>query len=218
MTVEKKRNETIVRDLAEAVRVHDERALHELFDDASTSGITAPEVRRALIGGLEEVRQNLMSNDASIPDFLLSLDRVTEGLGRLSRFRGYDRSSVEDTTVVIGVVEGDPHDLGKNVIAGIYRAYGYRVFDLGHEVSQEAFVKATVRESAEVLALSAMMSTTMVVMRDIIGEVRVKSPGTLIIVGGAPLNEVLALSYGADGYAESALTVLEETERLMAGS
>jgi methanogenic corrinoid protein MtbC1 len=217
MTVEKG-NETVVHDLAEAVRAHDERALHALFDDAATSGMTAPEVRRALIGGLEEVRQNLMSNDASIPDFLLSLDRVTEGLGRLSRFPGYDRSSVEDTTVVIGVVEGDPHDLGKNVIAGIYGAYGYRVVDLGREVSQETFVKAVVQEGAEVLALSAMMSTTMVVMRDVIGEVRIKSPGTLVIVGGAPLNDVLAQAYGADGYAESAITVLEETERLMAGS
>ncbi|MEA3471301.1 MAG: cobalamin-dependent protein [Thermodesulfobacteriota bacterium] len=217
MTVERG-EETVVHDLAAVVKVHNQTALHELLDDVSTSGMTAPEVRRALIGGLEEVRKNLMSNDASIPDFLLSLDTVTEGLGRLSRFPGYDRDSVEETTVVIGVVEGDPHDLGKNVIAGIYRAYGYRVLDLGREVSREAFVKAVVREGAEVLALSAMMSTTMVVMHDIIGEIRIKSPGTSVIVGGAPLNDVLARSYGADGYAESALTVLEETDKLIAGS
>ncbi len=210
-------SETIVNDLAAAVSIHDEEALHKLLDDASTLGMTAPKVRRALISGLEAVRKNLMSKDASIPDFLLSLDRVTEGLRRLARFAGYDRSSVEGTTVVIGVVEGDPHDLGKNVIAGVYRAYGYRVFDLGRDVPVEAFIRGVLKEGAEILALSAMMSTTMVVMRDIIGEIKIKSPATSVIVGGAPLNDVLARSYGADGYAESALNVLEETERLTAG-
>jgi 5-methyltetrahydrofolate--homocysteine methyltransferase len=123
-----------------------------------------------------------------------------------------DKANEGEIPLVIGFVEGDPHDLGKNIIAAIYRNYGYRLFDLGRDVSKERFVKSAQENRARVLALSAMMSTTAMIMRDIIQEVKAESPDTVVIVGGAPLDETLARSYGADGYAETAVTILEETE------
>lgn len=202
----------LMNNLVEAVWKHDDMVMSAAMDEVLNTGIPSNETHRCLIWGLEQVRHKLMSNDTSIPEFLLCMDMVTKALERLSSLKKDSDSNGAAIPLVIGVVEGDPHDLGKNIIAGIYRTSGYQVFDLGREVSKEIFVKAVLDNKAEILALSAMMSTTMVGMRDIIQEVKVKSPHTIVIVGGAPLNEALAKSYGADGYAESAVSVLEKTK------
>lgn len=198
----------LLNNLEEAVWKHSNKITGETLDEALNAGIAPDDIRHALLQGFEHVRRRLMSNEVSIPDMLLCIDRVTEGLNSISG----GKATEEGIPLVIGVVEGDPHDLGKNIIARIYKTYGYRVFDLGRDVPGKLFVKGVQENKANVLALSAMMSTTMVEMREIIQEVKVKSPGTAIIVGGAPVDETLARSWGADGYAETAVTVLEETQ------
>ncbi|MCX5851367.1 MAG: cobalamin-dependent protein [Deltaproteobacteria bacterium] len=203
-----------VERIKNAAKSRDAQVLEQCLAGAAHEGIPAMQVRDLLFGELESVRKRLMSNDTSIPEFLLTLDCVLDGLDRIRSYPGF--TPRVDCTVVIGVVEGDPHDLGKNVIAGIYRACGYRVIDLGRNVPREAFTKAVRDEGAVLLALSAMMSTTMVVMRNIIRDARILTPAAKIIVGGAPLSAELARDYGADTYAESALTVIEKTEEVLA--
>ncbi len=177
---------------------------------AMDAGLSVKEVRHAICEGLNTLRRKLMSNYTSLPEFLLCIDAATKGLAKLSEFG--DTGAMAALTVVIGVVEGDPHDLGKSIISGVYKAFGYRVVDLGVQVKADEFERAVVENKADILALSAMMSTTMASMPDIIRTVRQMSPGTVIMVGGAPLDRQLAEKYGADGYAQSAITVLEETE------
>jgi methylmalonyl-CoA mutase cobalamin-binding domain/chain len=181
-----------------------------LTTKAMDTGLPMRDVRHAILEGLNTLRRTLMSNRTSLPEFLLCIDAATQGLAKLSEFG--DTVDKGALSVVIGVVEGDPHDLGKSIISGVYRACGYRVVDLGVQVRAEEFERAVLENKAEILALSAMMSTTMCYMPDIIRAVRQKSPKTVIMVGGAPLDRQLAENYGADGYAESAVTVLEETE------
>ena len=205
-------NDSLLKDLQTAVSKHDGEMLRATMDRALDARTEAADVHRAILLGLEQIRHKFMSNDTSLPDFLLCIDTVTEGLTRLSSAQKGRGTTEDDTSVVIGVVEGDPHDLGKNIIAAIYRAYGYRVFDLGCQVPNEEFARSVVDNSAQVLALSAMMSTTVVAMRDIIHEVKAQSPDTVIMVGGAPMDEALAWRYGADGYSQTAVTVLEETK------
>jgi trimethylamine corrinoid protein len=177
---------------------------------AMDAGLSIETVRHAILEGLNSQRRKLMSNHTSLPEFLLCIDAATQGLAKLSVFGDTRDNGV--LTIVIGVVEGDPHDLGKSIISGVYRAYGYRVVDLGVQVSAENFESAVIENDADILALSAMMSTTMTCMPDIIRSVRHRCPGTVVMVGGAPLDRQLAEKYGADGYAQSAVTVLEETE------
>jgi len=203
---------TLLKNLETALWKHNDEMMGETLGAALNAGVSPVDIRRALIQGLEQVRHQLMSNDTSIPDFLLCIDTMTAGLNRLSTPKEGDKANEGEIPLVIGVVEGDPHDLGKNIIAAIYRNCGYRVFDLGRDVSKERFVKGAQENRARVLALSAMMSTTAMIMRDIIQEVKAESPDTVVIVGGAPLDETLARAYGADGYAETAVTILEETE------
>ena len=205
-------SDSLLGDLQTAVSKHDGEMLRATIARALEARVEAADMHRAIILGLEQVRHTFMSNDTSLPDFLLCIDAVTEGLGELSSLREGPGAVEEGILIVIGVVEGDPHDMGKNIIAAVYRAYGYRVFDLGSQMPNEKFAASVVDNGAEVLALSAMMSTTVVAMRDIIRDVKVRSPDTVVMVGGAPLDETLARSYGADGYAESAVTVLEKTE------
>lgn len=191
-------------------------AAAELTSAAVDSGLPPRDVQRAILEGLNIVRRDLMSNRSSLPEFLLCIDASAAGLARLAETR---RDKVGDpVTVVMGVVEGDPHELGKNIIAGVYRACGHRVVDLGTQVSSQRFVNAVLDNKAGILGLSAMMSTTMTGIPDIIKEVRLKSPGTVIMVGGASLDRKLAEKFGADGYAESAVTVIEETEAALSCS
>lgn len=203
---------TLLEELQTAVSKHDDEILRATIDRALDARMEVADLHRAVILGLEQVRHKFMSNDTSLPDFLLCIDAVTEGLSRIYSVQEGPIATEDGIPLVIGVVEGDPHDLGKNIIAAIYKAFGYRVFDLGSQVPNAEFVKGVMENNAEVLALSGMMSTTVVAMRDIIRDVKAKSPDTVIMVGGAPLNETMAWSYGADGYAETAVTVLEETK------
>ncbi len=179
--------------------------------DSLEAGVPAEEVRLALFHGLDHQRRKLMTSEVPIPGFLVSLDVLYEGLKALLARAGASPSS-GGISLVIGVVEGDPHDMGKNIVSRIYSASGYQVHDLGSQVPTEKFVDSVKEKNARVLALSAMMSTTMAQMPDIIRRVRAECPGTVIMVGGAPLDPELARSFGADGYAQSAVTVLEETE------
>jgi dimethylamine corrinoid protein len=202
----------LLAELQTAVSRHDGETLQATIDRALEVRVEAADMHRAIIQGLERVRHTFMSNDTSLPDFLLCIDTVTQGLSRLSSLEAGTGTVEQGIPLVIGVVEGDPHDMGKNIIAAVYRAFGYRVFDLGSQVPNEKFASSVVDNGAEVLALSAMMSTTVVAMRDIIRDVKARAPDTVVMVGGAPLDETLARSYGADGYAESAVTALEETQ------
>lgn len=202
----------VLNKLQLAVSIHSCEMLQVAIDEALDAGTPVLDMHRALVLGLEEVRHKLMSNNTSIPDFLLCIDTVTEGFNRLSSVHETHRNIEDSSSLVIGVVQGDPHDLGKNIIAAVYGAYGYRVFDLGREVTNEKFVKSVEDNRAEILALSAMMSTTAIAMRDIIRDVKARSPDMVVMAGGASLDRILATRYGADGYAESAATVIEETE------
>ncbi len=101
-------------------------------------------------------------------------------------------------------------------MAAVYRGHGFEVIDLGRDVGVQGFVDAVARHRPTLLGLSAMMSTTMVQMRDITAAVRARHPETTVLVGGAPLSPELARAYGADGYAASALDVIEVTRAVLA--
>jgi len=199
-----------------SVSAQDEVGFAKAIDRAISRNPDHTAIRQAMLKGLERARKKLLSNESSLPELLVSLDMTAKGLDALQRT---GTGSVEDenpVSLVIGVVPGDPHDLGKNIISLLYQSYGYRVTDLGSQVEKEAFVETVRKTKAQILALSAMMSTTMSLMPGIIRDVKLASPETLVIVGGAPLDERLAQSYGADGYADSAATVFEETKKMLA--
>jgi dimethylamine corrinoid protein len=202
--------ESFLQRLKRSVAELDALALKETMGAAIAAGVPEQDLRSVLFQELERQRRRMMSDEVPLPRFLICLDLVYDGLGMISSSRPGEAG--EGMRLVIGVVEGDPHDLGKNIISKVYAASGYQVRDLGREVLPDSFLEALEDHHAQVLALSAMMSTTMAQMPEIIRRVKDRFPSMVVMVGGAPLNADLARTFGADGYADSAMTLLEETE------
>ncbi len=177
--------------------------------------VTAEQLLAALNRGIENARKKFKQGEYAIPDFLLSIDAYRRGTAFLKeRFPVADHD--QSPRIVIGVVEGDVHDLGKNIVAAVLEASGYRVMDMGRNVSNQAFFDAIESFRPQVLALSTMMSTTIENMEKLIEQVRQRWPEMIVFVGGAPFDPELAQRVGADGYAENAITIPDEARRMLA--
>ncbi len=194
-----------------AVHAGDRQRLANLVVQAYSEGMSPAGMREGLLNGLERARRELMTSRLSLPEFLLAMDVVNHGMEKIAEFDDPDRDDA-GIPLVIGVVQDDPHDLGKNIIAGVYRAYGYRVVDLGRSVEKERFLEAVRIHGARILALSAMMSTTTPFMGEVITAVRSRGDRVVVMAGGAFIDAAMAARFGADGYAESAVTVIEKTK------
>jgi 5-methyltetrahydrofolate--homocysteine methyltransferase len=107
-------------------------------------------------------------------------------------------------TVVIGTVKGDVHDIGKDLVGMMLEGAGFSVFDLGVDVEPKAFLDAAAEKQAQIVAMSALLTTTMPVMADCIGQFKDSGSSARIIVGGAPINQDYAIKINADGYGSDA--------------
>jgi 5-methyltetrahydrofolate--homocysteine methyltransferase len=129
-----------------------------------------------------------------------------------------DAGIAPEVTAILGTVKGDLHDIGKNMVATMLRGVGFNVVDLGINVAAAAFVKKVAEERPQVLALSALLTTTMPEMRKVIGaltQAGIKET-VRVIVGGAPVNQNFANDIGADGYARDAAEAIDLVRSLIA--
>jgi 5-methyltetrahydrofolate--homocysteine methyltransferase len=198
-----------LRDLTDSIAGGDSAGVDAALAAAGAAG-RASEVRAAALAGLERARAALRTDRLPVAELLACLDLATRALASAPA-----PVAAAAPSIALGVVAGDPHDLGKEIVATVYRAHGLRVIDLGRDVSRAAFVAAVDAHAPDLLGLSAMMSTTMAEMKEIVRAVRARRPATRVLVGGAPLTAALAHDYGADGYAESALTLIEVTREVL---
>ncbi len=191
------------------------RSLQNLFHEK----VPARDVIQSLSKGIERAREQFKNGRFSIPDFLLAIDAYKMGLELLRKY-ALDNNQMalfDAPRVVIGVVSGDLHDMGKNIVAAVLQASGFMVYDAGRNVADDVFLHALEQTRASVLALSTMMSTTIKTMETLIHTARAMFPGIAVIVGGAPFDADLARAIGADGYAENAIAAPDETRKLLAG-
>ena len=176
-------------------------SLLQHFPDLEDMG--TDDVLYALSQGMEKARLNIKDGFISIPELLLSIDTFRAGTAITGNMRKTDETN--KGVVVIGVVEGDPHDLGKNIVAALFEAHRFDVHDLGKNVSADRFLDAVKEKKADILALSTMMSTPIEHMHQIIQWSRRLCRNTKIMVGGAAIDENIAGKIGADGYSETAV-------------
>ena len=121
-------------------------------------------------------------------------------------------------TAVIGTIKGDLHDIGKNLVAMMWKGANIEVIDLGTNVTPERFVEAAREHGAHLVGISALLTTTMVGMKDVVAAIRAANlPDVKVIVGGAPLTSEFAASIGADGYASDAASAVEAARKAMRG-
>lgn len=165
----------------------------------------------AIHPALDNLCDSIKLKKGAIPDLLMGLKEVRH----ISEGRS-DKPQGKSKKILVGVVEGDIHDMGKNIIRDVCQGYGYDVTDLGKDVAVETFVHEAKEKKADIACLSTMMSTTIEAMEHTIGQLKVNSPDIRIVVGGAFINRTIAESLKADGYAEDASMVRAEIERILA--
>lgn len=210
--------EQMMTRLEDAVFSHAPEQLSQAFNRLDTDAYAPEEILTALGRGIDKARKRFRAGTYSIPEFLLAIDAYRSGVQRMKAClppEHVDSLTGQHTHIVIGVVEGDVHDMGKNIVAAVMEACGYRVRDVGKNVSNDVFLEALAETHADVLALSTMMSTTLENMQALVRMVKRLFPSTAIIVGGAPFDADLVQKIGADGYAENAIAIPGETRRLL---
>ena len=207
--------EEILKKLAECVVEFDEDGAKEWAQKALDSGMDAFEaIMDGLAVGMEKVGDLYDQHEYFVPELLMSGDALYAGLDVLKPH--IKKESVKNMgQVVIGTVQGDVHDIGKNIIKLMFEVGGFDVHDLGRDVPLEKFVEEQLRTDSEIVAMSAMMTTTMVGMKKVIEMIKEKNPNVAIMLGGAPVTQDVADLWGADGYAEKAGNAVQEAIRMI---
>ena len=202
----------ILDELIESVVEYEEddciAAAHKVLDNPDE--LTPMEgVLDGLAVGMEKVGVLFDTHEYFVPEVLMCADALYAGLDVLRPHIPKDESGTK-ASVVLGSVQGDVHDIGKNLVKMMFDIAGWEVYDLGRDVPLEDFVEKQLDTNSDVLAMSAMMTTTMLGMKKVIAMVKEKNPDCLIMLGGAPLTRDVANLFGADGYAESAGNAVSE--------
>ncbi len=213
--MEDARKEEILKKLAEAVVEFEEDVAKEWAQIALDEGMDAFEaIMDGLAAGMETVGDLYDQQEYFVPELLMSADALYAGLDILKPH--IKQEAVKKMgQVVIGTVQGDVHDIGKNIIKLMFEVGGFEVHDLGRDVPLEKFVEEQLKTDAEIVAMSAMMTTTMVGMKKVIEMIKAKNPKVAIMLGGAPVTQDVAALWGADGYAESAGNAVQEAIKMI---
>jgi 5-methyltetrahydrofolate--homocysteine methyltransferase len=158
----------------------------------------------ALIAAMDEVGRQFSAGVFFVPEMFMAAEAMHAGLEVLRPH--LSRSDIKAKgTIVIGTVKGDIHDIGKNLVAMMLECAGYTVIDLGVDVSKGKFLAAAKKYQAHIVAISALLTTTLAEMEAVVADVRAKGGGRLkTLVGGAPVTASFAAEIGADGYSPDA--------------
>lgn len=214
MATEERKKE-ILKGLYDGVVEFDEDQVVELSNAALAEGVDAYEaVMDGLAAGMQHVGQLYSDQVYFVPEVLMCSDALYAGLDILKPHITGDKAKAKGQ-VVIGTVEGDVHDIGKNLVKMMFEVAGFAVHDLGRDVKLERFVEEQLRTDSEIVALSALMTTSMLAMPKVVEMVKARNPDALIMVGGAPISQEVADNYGADGYADNAANAVQEAIQMI---
>ena len=194
---------TLLKNAIVAGKLPDAKAL---VSEALEAGMAPQDIiDNYLVKGMEEIGQKFEAGQAFVPNLLLAARAMKGCLDVLTPLM-QEGASTALGTVVIGTVKGDLHDIGKNLVASMLEGCGFKVVNLGTDVSSEKFIAAVKENNADVVCLSALLTTTMSYMKEIIDAFVAEGlrDKVKIMVGGAPLNSGFAEKIGADGYSYNA--------------
>lgn len=207
----------LLKALSDAVVDMDEDKTGELAQKVLDEGLNAYDaVMNGLAAGMEIVGDLYDKHEYFVPELLLCADALYAGLDILKpHIKPEDIGESAKGQVVIGTVQGDVHDIGKNIIKMMFEVGGFTVHDLGRDVPLEKFVEEQMRTDSEIVALSAMMTTTMMGMKKVVEMIKEKNPNVAIMLGGAPVTKDVSELFGADGYADSAGNAVQEAIKMI---
>ncbi|MEX0326840.1 MAG: B12-binding domain-containing protein [Puniceicoccaceae bacterium] len=170
----------------------------------------APEVllEEALIPAMSVVGEKFKNNEIFVPEMLVSARAMKESM-KIIEPKLIEAGIKPKYKAIIGTVEGDLHDIGKNLVATMWKGAGFEVVDLGVNVAPAAFIDAIEEHQPDLLGLSALLTTTMPAMRETVAAIKAAGKQLKIVIGGAPVTQSYADEIGADGYASDAASAVD---------
>jgi methanogenic corrinoid protein MtbC1 len=194
----------LIKKLYDAVLNMEEEVARDTCHAILEKGIDAYyAVKHGLSAAMDKAGELYTNQVYFVPELLLCSDALYAGLEVLKPHIRFDQAE-QKRQIVIGTVEGDIHDIGKNLVRIMFEAAGWTVHDLGRDVKLQRFVDELERTKSDVVAMSALMTTSMMAMPKAIEMIRAVEPNVPIMLGGAPLTYDIAKNYGADDFADNA--------------
>jgi len=206
----------LLKELAENVIKGQAPKAKEMTTQALESGISPKEVLGSLISGMDVVGEKFKNNEFYVPEVLIAA-RAMKWSMEILKPKLVETGVEPIGKIVLGTVKGDLHDIGKNLVAMMLEGAGFEVIDLGVDVTPERFVNSAQEKGAQAIGMSALLTTTMLNMKQTIEAVeQANLKGNLkVIIGGAPVTQRYADEIGADGYAPDAASAVNELKRLL---
>lgn len=209
--------EEIFEKLAQAVVDMEEDDVAELAQYCVDNGIDAFEaIDKGLTRGMNEAGKLFEEEEYFVPELLSCADAMNIGIDILKPHLVVDETA-EKKKVVLGVVEGDTHDIGKNLVGLMLETAGFEVFDIGRDVAPSAFVEKGIAEDADILCISTLMTTTMDAMGEVVTILNDKGirDKFKVMVGGGPISQAFSDKIGADGYSKNAADAVKLAKKLV---
>lgn len=205
----------LINDLTAAVASGKRADTVRITQELLAAG-TGPQaiVEEGLVPGMAIVGEQFKRNEIFVPEMLVAARAMKEALKLLEPLLA-DAGIKPKYTAVIGTVQGDLHDIGKNLISMMWRGANFAVVDLGTNVSPDKYLAAAQEHNANVVGLSALLTTTMPAMKETVKKLKEAGLATKIMVGGAPITQAFADEIGADGYAADAGSAVDIAKKLV---
>ncbi|SDO89612.1 trimethylamine corrinoid protein [Eubacterium maltosivorans] len=212
----------IYDEIKEAIIDGDEDLAVELAERVVEEKVDAVEaVQNGFIKGIEEVGKNWLNGEAFLPDVMMAADAMSAGMEilepALAAAEGDDNSYEDKGKIVLGTVEGDIHDIGKNIVSALLTAAGYKVYDIGIDKKAEDFIEKAKEVDAKIIAASALLTTTMPAQSVLVNYLNENNlhGQYKVIIGGGPTSQKWADEIGADGWAETADEAVQLCQQLL---
>lgn len=204
-----------VKDIFNAVLAFDGEAVVDNVNKELSGGTSVSVIlKEGLIAPLDEIGQKFTTGEIFLPEMLAAAQAMKGGL-EVIRPKLAGTINLVAGKVVIGTVKGDLHDIGKDLVAMMLEGAGFEVVNLGVDVGPDAFSQAAEKQQADIVALSALLTTTMPAMQATLKQLKSAGIKAKVIVGGAPVNQSFADQIGADGYSDDAPGAIALCKRLL---
>jgi 5-methyltetrahydrofolate--homocysteine methyltransferase len=202
--------------LTEAIKKGDRNTAKKLTQQLMDANAAPQKILDALVSGMDDVGRRFKCNEVFVPEVLIAARAMKESMGLLEPVLA--KAGIKpEFTAIIGTVQGDLHDIGKNLVAMMWKGANFAVVDLGTNVPPEKFVAAVKEHRAQVVGLSALLTTTMPAMKTTVQAIKTAGLSTVkVVVGGAPITQEFAQQIGADGFAPDAASAVDVARQLVA--
>jgi len=202
--------------LSEAVKKGNRGEATKLVKAAIEENLPARQILDAMVLAMDEIGKKFQCNEVFVPEMLIAARAMKESMVLLEPL--LVKAGIKPAfTAVIGTVQGDLHDIGKNLVAMMWKGANFGVVDLGTNVTPEKFAAAAKEHNARVVGLSALLTTTMPAMKTTVDAIRAAGlTKTAIVIGGAPITAEFAKEIGADAYAPDAASAVDIVRNLVA--